>query len=192
MLVALTALSYGCDDSAPMMAETNPIDTPTTLDRVALPGSGTVLRLLGDAVAYDGTVADIDGDGVDDPAMCFDVDLLDATGRVIGTATDCLSNITSVGDGLALVGTTTFRLNNGTFTSRGHTTVQPVTTSEPTPVTHTTGAIPMEGDNGVISGSGAYDGFRAQVRLSGAVNLSQLESQGRIAFDCLFAVEPLR
>jgi hypothetical protein len=157
-----------------------------------LPGRAVVLRLLGTGSAYEGTVPDIDGDGNDDPATCFDVDLLDASGKKIGTATDCLSNITPVDGGLALVGTTIFRLPNGTFISRGNTTVQPVTTSEPTPVTHTTGAIPMDGSNGVISGTKAFEKFRALVRLSGAVNMSRLDSDGEITFDCLFAVTPLR
>jgi hypothetical protein len=156
-----------------------------------LPGRAGVLRLLGTGQAYEGTVPDIDGDGEDDPATCFDVDLYNASGQKIGTATDCLSEITPVGDGLALIGTTIFRLPNGTFVSRGYTTVQPVTTSVPTPATHTTGAIPVDGSNGVLYGTGAFAGFAAQVRLSGAVNMSQLDSDGLITFDCLFAIAPL-
>jgi hypothetical protein len=49
----------------------------------------------------------------------------------------------------------------------------------------------MDGANGVLGGTGAYNGFMAQVRLSGAVNMSQLNSDGLIAFDCLFAVMPM-
>jgi hypothetical protein len=156
-----------------------------------LPGKGAVLRLMGTGEAYAGMVPDIDGDGADDPATCFDVNLYDASGKMIGTATDCLSEITPVGDGLALIGTTIFRLPNGTFVSRGRTTVQPITTIMPTPATHITGAIPMDGSNGVLYGTGAFSGFTAQVRLSGAVNMSQLDSDGLITFDCLFAVTPL-
>ena len=199
-VISIAALVFGCGEDSPTIAATDGIDVLTTegmnvpppFAEGGLPSNGTVLRLLGDAVAYESMVPDIDGDGVDDPALCFDVDLLDASGRKIGTATDCLSNITGVDGGLSLVGTTIFRLNNGTFISRGHTTVQPITTSEPTPATHTTGAIPMNGTNGVIDGTGAYKHFEAQVRLSGAVNLSRLDSEGRIAFDCLFSVTPLR
>ena len=146
---------------------------------------------MGTGEAYEALVPDIDGDGNEDAALCFDVDLLDASGRKIGTATDCLSNITAVDGGLALVGTTIFRLPNGTFTTRGSTTVQPITTDGPTPVTHTTGAVPVDGDNGVISGTGVYEQFRAQVRLAGAVNRSLLDSNGLITFDCLFAITPL-
>ena len=186
-LILITAFTVGC------FGEQSPTGPEPILaeESAALPGSGTVVRLVGDAVAYEGTVPDIDGDEVDDPALCFDVDVLDAAGRKIGTATDCLSNIENVGGGMALVGTTTFRLANGTFVSRGYTTVQPVTTSEPTPITHTTGAIPMEGADGILSGTGAYRNFQAEVRLSGAVNLSRLASDGRITFDCLFAITPL-
>ena len=155
-----------------------------------LPGRANVLRLVGTGEAYGALVPDIDGDGEADSATCFDVDLYNANGMKIGTAPDCLSEITPSGDGLALVGTTIFRLPNGTFMSRGSTTVQPVTTSSPTPVTHITGAIPMEGSNGVIQGTGAYTGLRAQVRLSGAVNMSQLNSDNLLTFDCLFAITP--
>jgi hypothetical protein len=187
VLVTITTFTYGCfSDESSIGPESAPAES------AGLPGLGVVVRLVGDAVAYEGTVPDIDGDGVDDPALCFDVDVLDATGRKIGTATDCLSNITPVGDGMALVGTTIFELANGTFVSRGSTTVQPVTTTEPTPATHTTGAIPMEGSDGILSGTGAYRNFQAEVRLSGAVNLSRLDSEGRITFDCLFAISPLR
>jgi hypothetical protein len=194
MLALPLTLATGCGDESPTALDA----TSGGAELAASPAAGvfartgSVLRLVGDAPAYEGTVADIDGDGVDDPAVCFDLDILDATGRKIGTATDCLSDITPVGDGMKLVGTTIFRFDNGTFVTRGHTTVQPVTTDVPTPITHTTGAIPMDGDNGVIAGTGAYRNFRAQARLSGAVNLSNLDSEGRIAFDCLFAITPLR
>ena len=159
------------------------------LGNVGLPGRGGTLRLKGVGHAYDGMVPDIDGDGVDDPALCFDVDLYDSAGLKIGTATDCLSNITEAGGGLALVGTTIFNLPNGTFVTRGNTTVQPLTTSVASPATHITGAIPEDGSNGVLHGTGAFEGFEAQVRLSGAVNMSNL-GDGIIVFDCLFTVSP--
>ena len=195
LLTAATLALTGCNPTEP--ADTSTSNDPSVGVALAasgnsgLPGRATVLRLRGTGTAYAGTVADIDGDGGDDDATCFDIDLYDASGRKIGTATDCLSNIQGVGDGMALVGTTTFNLPNGSFTTRGHTSVQPVTTGGPTPATHVTGAIPMDGDNGVISGTGVYEGFRAQVRLSGAVNLSRLDSDGEITFDCLFAMIPL-
>jgi hypothetical protein len=200
IIVALFAVNLGlagCNLSGPSDESAAKGQQPvfaaaTGSGNIGLPGRATVLRLLGTGEAYEGFVPDIDGDGNDDAALCFDLDLLDASGRRIGTATDCLSNITPVGGGMALVGTTIFRLPNGTFTTRGSTTVQPITTDAPTPVTHTTGAVPMDGDNGVISGAGAYEQFRAQVRLAGAVNLSRLDSDGLITFDCLFAITPLK
>ncbi len=156
---------------------------------VSLPRRGMALRLRGVGHAYDGMVPDIDGDGEDDPAMCFDVDLFDETGRQIGTATDCLSFITPVGDGLSIWGTTIFHLPNGTFISRGHTTVQPLTTDGDSPATHITGSIPHDGDNNVLSGTRRYRHFDAEVRLSGAVNMSEVDA-GIIVFDCIFLVSP--
>jgi len=160
-----------------------------SMGNVGLPGRGSTLRLKGIGHGYDGMVPDIDGDGEDDPALCFDVGLYNSAGMQIGTATDCLSNITGVGDGLALVGTTIFNLPNGTFVTRGNTTVQPLTTGGTSPATHITGALSEDGTNGVLYGTGAYEGFEAQVRLSGAVNMSEVDS-GIIVFDCLFMVSP--
>jgi hypothetical protein len=193
LLVTVFA-SSACNFSEPLPPESNdPSLAPHGAPRgnVGLPGRAVVLRLVGTGSAYDGMVPDIDGDQQDDPAVCFDVDLYDSHGRRVGTATDCLSDIQGVGNGLALVGTTVFRLPNGTFTTRGYTTVQPTTTTAPTPITHTTGAVPMDGSNGVLSGTGAYAHMAAQVRLSGAVNMSLLDSDGLITFDCLFAIDPL-
>ncbi len=192
-LIGLIGLTNGCGEDTSVITASEPAAEISSFEehtRTGLPGRAMVLRLFGSAVARPGTVPDIDGDGVDDDALCFDIDILDAAGNKIGTATDCLSNIVGVGDGMALVGTTYFHLRNGTFVSRGSTTVQPVTTTDPTPATHATGAIPMPGSNGIIAGDGAFAGLDAEVRLSGAVNLSRLDSEGRIAFDCLFAVTP--
>ena len=196
MTVLVIALS-GCSESETItgspLAE-NETDQTSEFAKasgnVGLPGRGAVLRLVGVGHGYAGMVPDIDGDGEDDPATCFDVDLMDSKGRKIGTATDCLSNITEVGGGLSIVGTTIFHLSNGTFVTRGNTTVQPITTDGPTPATHVTGAIPVDGTNGVLYGTRACADFEAQVRLSGAVNMSQIDN-GIIVFDCLFAVSPL-
>ena len=192
LIFAIFSVS-ACSNDGPLAPDKD--DTSTLKARqgsggAGLPGRGTILHLVGTGVAYPGTVMDIDGDGEEDDALCFDIDLLDASGRIIGTATDCLSEINPVGDGMALVGTTIFNLPNGTFIARGYTTVQPLTTTEPSPATHTTGAVPMPGANGVIHGTGAYRNFQAEVRLAGAVNLSRLDSDGEITFDCLFSVFP--
>ncbi len=133
-------------------------------------------------------------------ATCFAVDLIDVTsGEVVGRARDCLSDIQVVdGDGpsLALIGTTFFMFDNGDrIVARGKTTVQPKTTSNTNEITHITGAIPSADDAnnvgfGVLErlGRGAYSGVGGAARLSGAVNLSKLDSEGKISFDCIFVL----
>lgn len=150
-----------------------------------------VVRLVGTAIGEDRMVPDIDGDEVDDPALCFDINLEDVkTGKIIGTATDCLSDITSVGDGLSLVGTTTFNFNEGNqLTSRGITTVQPVTDGSPN-MTHITGSIPDVNGNSILSGTGKFYDASGPVRLSGAVNMvPQDDGSLQITFDCLFVID---
>ena len=76
-----------------------------------------IVQLIGTDTGIERTVPDIDGDGIDDTGLCFDVSLVDTrTERVIGTATDCLSDITEVGTegGLAVIGTTFFNFPGGT------------------------------------------------------------------------------
>lgn len=134
-------------------------------------------------------VPDIDGDGQDDPAMCFEVDLVDVkSGRTIGTAVDCLSNITPVGDGMALVGTTYFHFPEGVLVTRGLTSVQPTTIGS-VDFTHITGAVPSPDDNSVLNGTGRFHKASGAARLSGAVNLSALGSDGLITFDCIFVID---
>ncbi len=121
--------------------------------------------------------------------LCFTVDLVDlATGNVIGDATDCLADIDpDAGGGMALTGTTTFNFPGGTLVSRGRTTVQPVLDGS-VDFTHITGAVPQEGDNSVLSGTGRFNGAEGTVRLSGAVNLAELADEGKITFDCVFVI----
>ncbi len=156
----------------------------------AYAGKQMILNLVGTGVATPGTVPDIDGDGIDDPADCFTVDLKDMTagqsGQFVGTATDCLSDVTPVGGGLSLVGTTIFEMPQGQLVSRGLTTVQPTTHGSPD-VTHITGAIP-DGSNDVLSGTKKFKNAAGTVRLSGAVNMSKLASDGEITFDCIFVI----
>ena len=157
-------------------------------------GKHYVFNLIGTGVMYPGTVADIDGDGVDDPAMCFDVDLINAKNQqLIGTGTDCLSDVTPTGTGLALVGTTFFHLPEGDLVVRGNTSVQPVLQPTITPagqnITHTTGAAGT-GD-AVIDGTGRFAGVAGTARLSGMVDLSGFAGSvgDPISFDCLFVVD---
>ena len=157
-------------------------------------GKHYVFNLIGTGAMYEGVVADIDGDGIDDTAWCFDVDLINAKNQqLIGTGTDCLSNVTPMGTGLALVGTTTFHLPQGDLVVRGNTTVQPVFHLTVTPsgqnITHITGASGT-GD-AVIDGTGLFAGAAATARLSGMVDLSEFAGNvgDPITFDCLFVVD---
>lgn len=157
-------------------------------------GNNFVLNLIGTGPMYEDYVPDIDGDGADDPAICFDVDLVDMQkGQTVGTATDCLSDVTPTGTGLALVGTTYFNFPQGELVVRGKTTVQPAlhpTVSVSGQVmTHITGAASP--DNAVISGTRQFAGAEGTVRLSGMVDMSAFDGNAGdpISFDCLFFVD---
>ena len=69
-------------------------------------GNNIVVRLVGTATAYPGNDL-FEQHGLEPlDALCFDVDLVDAkTGNAIGTASDCLSSITSsvTDDGVGLL-----------------------------------------------------------------------------------------
>ncbi|MEH6472960.1 MAG: hypothetical protein V7752_17100 [Halopseudomonas sp.] len=162
-------------------------------------GKRLVLNLLGTGPMYESTVPDIDGDFIDDDALCFDVDVGVINGKnrqIIGTATDCLSNIEAAGGalmGLKLIGTTFFNLPNGTLITRGKTTVQPVLQPTITPagnmITHATAAAGA--GNAIIGGTGRFAGVTGTVRLGGLVDLSNFTGQAGtpIFFDCLFIVD---
>ena len=157
-------------------------------------GKHYVLNLIGTGLMYPGVVADIDGDGIDDPAMCFDVDLINAKNqRLIGTATDCLSKMSPAGLGLVLVGTTFFHLPEGDLVVRGNTSVQQAHPDTETPagqkMTHVTGAAGP--GNAVIDGTGRFAGAAGTARLSGMVNLATFNAAegDPISFDCLFVID---
>ena len=158
-------------------------------------GKHFVFNLVGSGPMYLSTVPDIDGDGIDDPAFCFDADLVDMKNQqVIGTATDCLSNIENgINGGLALDGTAIFNLKSGTLITRGLTSVQPVNQETITPngqeITHFTAASGL--DNAIISGTGQFKNATGTSRLSGMVDLSAFAgNEGEpIAFDCLFVID---
>jgi hypothetical protein len=128
--------------------------------------------------------------GTDDEALCFTIDLIDVNkDKVVGTATDCIFELGTVGDGLQLLGTGIFDFGGGhTFTSQGLTSVQPTTHGSPD-ATHFTLALPSPGDNNIVAATGRFASLDASVRLSGAVDLSEL-GDGYITFDCLFVVDP--
>jgi len=156
-------------------------------------GERMVLNLKGTGTMYLGMVPDIDGDGNENEAFCFDVDLIDLRNqKVIGTATDCLANITPAGDGVAVVGTTYFHLPQGTLISRGLTTAQPVAHPTTTPsgqtITHITGASSTE--NAILGGTHGFSQSTGTVRLSGMVDMSGfMGSPGDpVSFDCIFVI----
>ena len=154
-------------------------------------GNNIAVRLVGTGQAYGGDALFEEFGLTPVDAACFDVDLIDAkTGNVIGQASDCLSGITpSVTDnGIMLTGTTFFFFPGGTLISRGLTTVQPILHGS-ADFTHITGAVPSPSDNGVIYGDGKFKNAAGPVRLSGAVNLSMLASDGLITFDCVFIID---
>lgn len=154
-------------------------------------GNTISVRLAGTGAAYDGNPLFNEFNLVPVDAACFDLDLVDIkTDRIIGSAIDCLSGISpsSSDDGVMLTGTTFFFFPGGTLVSQGLTTVQPVLHGSPD-FTHITGAVPSPGDNGVIFGSGKFANVEGPVRLSGAVNLSALDSDGLITFDCVFIID---
>ena len=199
---SLFLLVAGCDIADPAVNDVSEVAEVTSMAKVSkgggnvgLPGGGAVVRLLGTAVgrAPAGTDAE-----PSDAAACWEIDMFDAaSGRKVGTATDCLSDFIGdppgVGATFALTGTTTFNFNNGSFSISGRTTVQPVVEGSIN-FTHITGALPASDDvNGVIAGTGtgAFRNFSANARLSGAVNLTNLGSAGEISFDCLFTIQRL-
>jgi len=154
-------------------------------------GNNIAVRLVGTGQAYGGDALFEEFGQTTLDATCFDLDLVDIkTGKVIGSASDCLSGITSsvTDNGLMLTGTTFFFFPGGTLISQGLTTVQPVLHGS-ADFTHITGAVPSASDNGVIYGDGKFKNAAGPVRLSGAVNLSMLDSDGLITFDCVFIID---
>ena len=154
-------------------------------------GNNITVRLVGTGQAYGGNDLFNEFGLTPLDALCFDVDLVDAkSGNVIGKASDCLSGINSstTDNGIMLTGTTFFFFPGGTLISQGLTTVQPVLHGS-ADFTHITGAVPSPTDNGVIYGDGKFKKATGPVRLSGAVNLSALDSDGLITFDCVFIID---
>lgn len=157
-------------------------------------GNRWVFNLVGSDEMYMAMVPDIDGDGYEDEAFCFDVNLINGKNRqIVGTATDCLSNIESGSEGgLQLVGTTYFNLPQGGLVTRGLTSVQPVNQQTVTPdgvsISHITGASSDE--DAVLWGTGVFEGRQGTSRLSGMVDLTNFDGEGTpIVFDCLFMVD---
>ncbi|UCD69049.1 MAG: hypothetical protein JSW48_02850, partial [Betaproteobacteria bacterium] len=149
-------------------------------------GNNIAVRLVGTSELFIGDELFEDFGLEPKGALCYDVDLVNVrNGKIIGSATDCLTDIDaeSGAPGVALTGTTFFFFRGGTVVTRGLTTVQPVLHGSPD-FTHITGAIPQEGDNNVIYGDRKFKHVRGTARLSGAVNLVNFPDE--ITFDCAF------
>lgn len=144
-----------------------------------------VLNLVGTSSMYKMQVP-----GLDEEAMCFDVDLYNARNKYVGSATDCLSDVQPKANGLTILGTTFFYLPQGTIVTRGKISIQPVleetTLASGQQATHLTGAS-SEG-NTIIEGTGIYADTTGNIRLSGLVDMSHFEmNEGDvISFNCLF------
>jgi hypothetical protein len=107
---------------------------------------------------------------------------------VIGSGSDCLSDITpSENGGMSLTATSFFHFRRGTLVSRGLVTVQPKLHGLEE-FTHVTGAAPSPYESNVIYGDGKFRHAAGSVRLSGLVNLERFGS-GYIDFDCVFIID---
>ena len=157
-------------------------------------GKRLVLNLIGEGTSKAMDVPDPDNPGSTTMAFCYKIDLFNAkNGQLIGKATDCLSNFELIMGGVALVGTTTFRLPQGTIVTQGRTTVQellkPTTTTDGQKVTHMTGA--SAAGKAILIGTKRLNNATGTVRLSGLVNLDQFGPAigDKIFFDCLFVID---
>jgi hypothetical protein len=164
----------------------------TTVSAAGL-GNNIAVRLVGTnsplLVVEAGALFEEFGIEPDPSALCYPLDLVDVkTGKVIGDAVDCLTNIDdeTYAPGVALTGTTFFNFKSGTVVTQGLTTVQPIL-HVPNDFTHITGAIPSPGDNNVIYGDRKFHGVSGTARLSGAVNLTGFP--GSATFDCVFILD---
>jgi hypothetical protein len=140
---------------------------------------------------------------------CFELPVYDLeTGHRRGVGVDCLNAFDTAGDGegsgLQIEAKTFFFLPQGLIVNHGCTSVRPTFTGVgDAGATHITGSIPpgefggVPGDpqpgicedaGGIVLATGGFKDFTGEVRLSGAVNLSNAGA-GEITFSCLFVIE---
>ena len=124
---------------------------------------------------------------------CFDMDLIDAkTDRVIGSGSDCLSEVgfSDTDNGVKLTATSFFHFPGGTLVSQGLVTVQPKLHGLDG-YTHVTGAAPTATENNVIYGDGRFNDAAGSVRLSGLVDMTNFgfNAGDPIVFDCVFIID---
>lgn len=153
-----------------------------------------VYQLKGKALGYERKVPDYTGDGKRDKALCFDVELIDLRlNKKVGTATDCLAKIKMKEHGVKLLGTTIFKVSQGwlkgKIISRGVTSVSIKTGGSPG-TTHVTGSIPKKNKNSILKATGWFTGLKGPVRLSGAVDMSEMTPENPVIdFDCIFILK---
>jgi hypothetical protein len=156
---------------------------------------------IGQAVADSGV--DVDG------FACFELPLLDLqTGHQRGVGVDCLNVFDDGGDangaGLQIEAKTFFFLPQGLIVNHGCTSVRPTFLGVgDAGTTHITGSIPpgefggapggpqpaiCEEAAGIILATRGFANHTGEVRLSGAVNLSNAGA-GEITFSCLFLLD---
>lgn len=173
--------------------------------------AGLAVKFFGTAQAGDLSpriAQAIEQSGVDvDGFNCFQLPLLDiASGRPLGIGVDCLNLFNTLGDaagdGLQIEAKTFFFLRNGLIVNHGCTSVRPFFAGVgDAGATHMTGSIPKsefgvepspilacEEAEGVILTTRAFRQSSGEVRLSGAVNLSNAGA-GEITFSCMFTLD---
>ncbi len=173
--------------------------------------AGMALKFLGTATGGDLSPAiqnAMNGTGIDVAGFgCFELPLLDAqTGLQVGVGVDCLNVFDDMGDaagdGLMIEAKTFFFMREGTIVNHGCTSVRPFFSGVgDTGATHMTGSIPAgefdalatprpecQNAEGVVLATGAFRHNPGEVRLSGAVNLSNAGA-GEITFSCLFITD---
>ncbi|MFQ3244874.1 MAG: hypothetical protein ACI9WC_002494 [Arenicella sp.] len=151
------------------------------------------VKLIGTGHMYTNIVPDIDGDGMDDMAECYDLDLINLkTGKTFGTGTDCISNIRNVGGSVAADATFTVNMPKGSMVVRTKSTAAPLT-NEATRAdgglyTHVAGASSHE--NRVLSGTGKYRSRSGTVRLNGLMDWSKYTGQpgDPLYIDCILEI----
>ena len=173
--------------------------------------AGMAVKFFGTAQAGDLSPeieAAVAASGVDVSGFdCFQAPLFDvASGQPIGTGVDCLNPFDTAGDlageGLQIEAKTFFFLREGLVVNHGCTSVRPFFGGVgDAGVTHMSGSIPgsefgaepapipaCADAEGVIHATGKYRQRSGEVRLSGAVNLSNA-GNGEIAFSCMFVLD---
>ncbi|MEW7279015.1 hypothetical protein ABW636_10510 [Aquimarina sp. 2201CG1-2-11] len=133
--------------------------------------------------------------GVESSAICFNVELLDArTNLKVGNGTDCLSEIVTVqanNDGLPKIklNTTVFNFDSGTYATQTLTTLQTIYQGDKE-ITHITGVTHEVDDiqNNFVYGDGYFSNIEGSSNISGAINMSKLDTEGKVDFDCIFVL----